>query len=99
LAEVDHAAERVARLEAAINAAVEAAPEKLRELIRALQCLRGVAEVTAAIIAVEVGDLSRFRSAPELMSYAGVVPSEHSSGAQTSRGITKTGTGSYGESS
>lgn len=94
LAEVDHAAERVARLEAAIDAAVDAAPVKLRDLVRALQCLRGVARVAAAIIAVEVGDLSRFRSAPELMSYAGAVPSERSSGGKTSRGaITKTGNG------
>jgi transposase len=92
LAEVDHAAERVARLESAINVAVEAAPERLRDLIQALQCLRGVARVTAAIVAVEAGDLSRFRSATELMSYAGVVPSERSSGGNTSRGgITKTG--------
>jgi len=94
LSEVDHAAERVARIEAAIDLAIEAAPEKLRDLINALQCLRGVARVTAAIIAVEVGDLSRFRSAPELMSYAGAVPSEYSSGGKTSRGaITKTGNG------
>jgi transposase len=94
LAEVDHAAERVARLEGAIDAAVEAAPEKLRDLIGALQCLRGVARVTAAIIAVEAGDLSRFQSAPELMSYAGAVPSERSSGGKTSRGsITKAGNG------
>lgn len=94
LSEVDHAAERVARIEAAIDAAIEVAPDKLRDLIYALQCLRGVARVTAAIIAVEVGDLSRFRSAPELMSYAGAVPSEHSSGGKTSRGsITKTGNG------
>jgi transposase len=94
LAEVDHAAERVARLEKAIDVSVDAAPQPLRDLIRALQCLRGVAGVTAAIIAVEVGDLSRFRSAPELMSYAGVVPSEYSSGAKTLRGrITKTGNG------
>jgi transposase len=94
LAEVDHAAERVARLEAAIDAAVDAAPAKIRDLIRALQCLRGVARTTAAIIAVEAGDLSRFQSAPELMSYAGAVPSERSSGGKTSRGsITKTGNG------
>lgn len=94
LSEVDHAAERVARIEAAIDVAIEAAPAKLRDLITALQCLRGVARVTAAIIAVEVGDLSRFRSAPELMSYAGAVPSEYSSGGKTSRGaITKTGNG------
>lgn len=94
LAEVDHVAERVVRLEDAIDTAVEAAPAGLRDLVQALQCLRGVARVTAAIIAVEVGDLTRFQSAPELMSYAGAVPSEHSSGASVSRGsITKTGNG------
>jgi transposase len=94
LAEVDHAGERVARLERAIDSAVESAPARLRDVIGALQCLRGVASVTAAIIAVETGDLSRFRSATELMSYAGAVPSEHSSGGKTSRGaITKAGNG------
>jgi transposase len=94
LTEVDHAAERVTRLETAIDAAVDAAPAKLRDLVRALQCLRGVARTTAAVIAVEVGDLSRFESAPQLMSYAGGVPSERSSGGKTSRGsITKTGNG------
>lgn len=94
LAEVDHAAERLERLEKAIDTAVETAPAKLRDLTRALQCLRGVARITAAIMAVELGDVTRFRSAPELMSYAGVVPSEYSSGAKTSRGtITKTGNG------
>jgi transposase len=94
LAEVDHAAERVTRLDTAIDAAVDAAPAKLRDLVRALQCLRGVARTAAAVIAVEVGDLSRFQSAPQLMSYAGGVPSERSSGGKTSRGsITKTGNG------
>jgi transposase len=94
LAEVDHAAERVTRLDTAIGAAVDAAPAKLRDLVRALQCLRGVARTAAAVIAVEVGDLSRFQSAPQLMSYAGGVPSERSSGGKTSRGsITKTGNG------
>lgn len=94
LAEVDHAAERLERLEDAIDAAVHAAPPRLRDVVRALQCLRGVARITAATMAVELGDVSRFRTAPELMSYAGVVPSEYSSGSKTSRGsITKTGNG------
>jgi transposase len=94
LAEADHCAERVARLERAIDTAVEEAPAKLRELVRALQALRGVARVAAAIVAVEVGDLSRFESAPALMSYAGAVPSEHSSGTKKTRGrITRTGNG------
>ena len=94
LAEVDHSAERIVRLDSAIQTAVESAPERLRALVQALQGLRGVAHVTAAIIAVEAGDMSRFSSAPELMSYAGAVPSECSSGAKTSRGkITKAGNG------
>lgn len=92
VAETDHAAERVARLEKAIEDAVNDAPEKIRALIRGLQTLRGVAKIAAATLVTEVGDLSRFQTAPALMSYAGVVPSEHSSGAKTSRGgVTKTG--------
>ena len=40
----------------------------------------------------EVGDLRRFRTAPQLMAYAGLVPSESSSGSKQHRGpITKTG--------
>ncbi len=92
LAETDHTAERVLRLEKAIDEAVSDAPEKLRVLIRGLQALRGVAKLSAATVVTELGDVSRFRTAPELMSYAGIVPREHSSGGQTSRGgVTKTG--------
>lgn len=92
VAETDHTAERVLRLEKAIDEAVTAAPEKLRALVRGLQTLRGVAKVSAATIVTEVGDVTRFSTAPELMSYAGVVPTEHSSGTKTSRGaVTKTG--------
>jgi transposase len=40
----------------------------------------------------EVGALSRFQTARQLMAYSGLVPSEHSSGQSTRRGgITKTG--------
>lgn len=92
VAETDHSLERIARLEEAIEEAVSGAPEKMRALIRGLQALRGVARIAAATIVTEVGDLSRFQTAPALMNYAGVVPSEHSSGAKTSRGgVTKTG--------
>jgi transposase len=92
VAETDHSAERVTRLERAIDEAVLEAPQKLRALIRGLQALRGVARITAATIVTELGDVTRFDRAPALMSYAGVVPSEHSSGGKAQRGgVTKTG--------
>jgi acetoacetyl-CoA synthetase len=54
--------------------------------------LRGVSLLGATSIVAEIGDLTRFASAPQLMAYLGLVPSEHSSGAkQTRGGITKTG--------
>ncbi len=50
--------------------------------------------MTAVIIAAELGDLKRFQSAPELMAFLGLVPSEHSSGESKKRGrITRTGNG------
>lgn len=63
-------------------------------VIEALMALRGVALLGAVTIVAEIGDLKRFASAPQLMAYLGLVPSEHSSGASKVRGsITKTGNG------
>jgi transposase len=63
-------------------------------VIEGLMALRGVNLLTATTILAEIGDLRRFASAPQLMAYLGVVPSEHSSGGTKSRGgITKTGNG------
>lgn len=48
--------------------------------------------VTAVTLAVEVGTFARFQHPKQLMSYSGMVPSEHSSGARRRQGtITKTG--------
>ena len=56
--------------------------------------LRGVDVVTAMTVLAEVGDLTRFDSPRELMSFLGLVPSEHSSGGRRRQGgITKTGNG------
>ena len=61
-------------------------------VIRALQAFRGIGFLSAVTIVAEAGDLRRFRTAPQLMAYAGVVPSESSSGSKQHRGsITKTG--------
>ncbi len=90
--EVQHAAERVMRLDKTIDRAIAEAPEYMRELVEALQCLRGVAKVTAVTIVSEVGSFQRFDSAPKFMAYLGSVPSEHSSGGSRHQGkITKTG--------
>ena len=92
LSEVEHAGVRIARLEKAIDEAVEQAPKSMRELIQALQALRGVAKVGAVTIVAEVGTLTRFEHPRQLMGYSGAVSSEHSSGGKIRRGgITKTG--------
>jgi transposase len=90
--EVEHMAERVKRLEQAIADAVKLASPQMQEVVRGLQALRGIAQISAVTIVAELGELSRFESARQLMGYSGTVPSEDSSGKRTRRGsITKTG--------
>jgi len=90
--EVDHQGQRIERFDAAIDRAVDGAPEQLRAIVGALQALRGVAKITAVTLATEFGCFGRFEKAGQVMSYTGMVPSEHSSGPKTRRGaITKTG--------
>jgi len=92
LHEVEHVADRIARLERAIDEAVKTVPDQMRAVIEALQALRGIAQVSAVTMVAELGELSRFASARQLMGYTGIVSSEDSSGRRTRRGaITKTG--------
>ena len=92
LEEVDHIAERIAKLEQAIDEAIAQAPPEIRAVIEALQALRGVAQTTAATVVCELGSLTRFQSPRQLMGYSGLVSREHSSGKSIQRGaITKTG--------
>lgn len=85
-------AERVQRLERAITAALATLSPTQQALVGALAALRGIQVLTAATVVSEVTTLRRFASARQLMSYAGLVPRERSSGASTRRGaITKTG--------
>lgn len=90
--EVEHAADRLKRLEKAIDDAIAAAPAEIQEVVQAFQALRGVGKIVAVSIVAEVGSLSRFTNPRQLMSYSGLTPSEHSSGTRIQRGgITKTG--------
>jgi transposase len=84
--------QRVAALDKQIESA--ASESVFWPVIEGLMALRGVNMLTATTIVAEIGDLRRFASAPQLMAYLGVVPSEHSSGGTKARGgITKTGNG------
>jgi transposase len=92
LHEVEHAVTRIERLERAIDDALVGAPPRMRAVIDALQALRGIAKISAVTIVAEVGELSRFARAPQLMGYCGLGPRENSSGERHRRGgITKTG--------
>ena len=67
----------------------------LAPLVKALQAFRGVSVVSAVTIAAEVGgDLRRFATAGQFMSYVGLVPSEESTGKRRRQGsITRCGNG------
>ena len=82
-----------ARLDAVTTAiATAAATSSAAAVIAALQELHGVGVLTAVSLVAELGDLRRFAHPRQLMAFAGLVPSEHSSGGrQHHGGITKTG--------
>jgi transposase len=90
LAEVTAAGDRIKRLEAALHQCAQSSSQVA--VIGALQAFRGIGFLSAVTLVAEAGDLRRFRTAPQFMSYVGVVPSESSSGGKQQRGsITKTG--------
>jgi len=64
----------------------------LDEDVRLLMTIPGIGYYTAMLIKAEVGDVNRFKSGDHLCSYAGIVPSTHSSGGVTKHGgITREG--------
>jgi transposase len=82
--------ERIQRLNTKIEE--ESRRPEIASAVARLRTLRGVDTVTAMTLVSELVDFSRFTTAHELMSFAGLVPSEYSSGGKEFRGrITKTG--------
>jgi len=82
--------ERLQRLEQALQEHVKT--WRLSPVVEALQALRGVQCTVAVTLVAEMGALTRFDSPRELMKCLGLLPSEHSSGAQRRQGsITKAG--------
>lgn len=65
---------------------------KEHAVAKLLRTIPVVGAVTAAVIVAEVGDFARFTTPEQLASYAGLVPSQRSSGAKPKFGrITKIG--------
>jgi transposase len=63
-------------------------------VVKAVQAMRGVRLLVATGVVAELGDLNRFDHPRKLMSYVGLVSSEHSSGGKRKLGaITKCGNG------
>ena len=89
---ISEAGARLARYEKEIASVV--AGWRWQPVVAALMSLRGVALLTGATLVAELGDLHRFAGAPQLMSYLGLCPGEHTSGAERRQGgITKMGNG------
>lgn len=88
---VSEQTERVQRWEGELQALVQTwrgAP-----VVEALQALRGMQFTAAVTLSAELGDLTRFATPRQLMSYWGLIPSEHTAGERRRQGgITKTGT-------
>jgi transposase len=58
----------------------------------AVQQIPGIGPILAAVFVAEIGDVSRFRSAPQLACWAGLTPKHHESDTHVHRGrITKQG--------
>ncbi|MDE2107174.1 MAG: IS110 family transposase [Patescibacteria group bacterium] len=85
--------EKVARLQTMDKHIADLAQtDRYQAAVGKLCCLRGVATLTAMVLLTEIGDFARFGNARQLMSYVGLIPSEHSSGDTRRQGaITKAG--------
>jgi len=89
---VKQAEARVAGLEKEMEKALDS--WVLAPVVEALMALRGIKLITAMTVMAELGDITRFDSPRQLMSFLGLVPSEASSGLNRRQGgITKTGNG------
>lgn len=89
---IQEAGQRLEHYEAQLPGVV--AGWRWEPVVRALMCLRGLALLSAATLVAELGDLHRFPTAGQLMSYLGLVPSEDTTSDDRHQGgITKMGNG------
>lgn len=70
--------QRLAGMEVQIRKVISETPE-----MKLLKSLPGVAKILAIVIALEIGDVTRFPAPGQLLSYAGLVPRVYASGGRT----------------
>src|ERR1700730_4149279 len=81
---------RGAQVEADLAQVAVSAP--CAQAVARLRCLRGIDTLSALGLCAEIGEWDRFDHPDQLSSYLGIVPSEHTTGAQRRLGsITKAG--------
>lgn len=85
-----HFEEQIKALDAKISELSKTEPYE--EPVATLRCFRGIDTTSAMTLVTELHGFERFESAPQLMAYLGMTPSEYSSGGSRRRGsITKAG--------
>lgn len=60
--------------------------ESYHKSVGILRCFKGIDTLNAMIMLTEMHDVKRFGSPRQLMGYAGLIPSEHSTGTKERRG-------------
>jgi transposase len=90
VATIEDAVERLRRLEEQLIAIVPS--WSMAPVVAAYQAMRGVSFLVAVIFAAEIGDVRRFETPRQLMSFLGLVPAERSTGETVRRtGLTLAG--------
>ena len=99
--ETKFATERLMEEVTSLDAQIEAIESRMQEVFgetpegNLLRTLPGVGFILATLIALEVGDVTRFPEADRLASYAGTTPRVHSSGGKTRFGTLRTDVNQY----
>ena len=87
---IDDAAQRLRRMDEQLAAIVPT--WSLAPVVQAYQAMRGASFLVAVIFAAEIGDVRRFDTPRQLMSFLGLVPGERSTGDTVRRqGLTLAG--------
>lgn len=90
VAAIEDALERLRRLEDQLASIVPS--WSMAPVVAAYQAMRGVSFLVAVIFAAEIGDVRRFDTPRQLMSFLGLVPAERSTGEKVRRtGLTLAG--------
>lgn len=90
LLQIDSLSARIDRYNQMIETVVKG--WRFEPVVKALQAMKGIKQLTATVIASELGDINRFENPRQLMSFLGLTTSEYSTGTRRRQGaISKAG--------